>query len=97
MTLDISEHSIEKFRFKPDSSLVETLDYDSDKKTLQVKFKRGKHKGRVRIYKEVAPEDFCKIMSSRSIGRAVLKMTRTHQGETKHSLTLMPRFLNSLL
>jgi hypothetical protein len=97
MTLDISEHSIEKFRFRPNSSLVETLDYDSLQKTLSVRFKRGRYKGLTRLYKEVAPEDFCTIMSAESIGKAVIKMAQTHQGETRKSLLSFPRFLNSIL
>jgi len=95
MTLELPDNSIENLKIRPSSSLVELLDYNGIKKTLRVKYKKGRHKGKIREYSSVDPDLFSNIISSKSVGRSVLKMASEHKGSYVRDWSAL-NWLNSI-
>ncbi|MCS6832766.1 MAG: KTSC domain-containing protein [Flammeovirgaceae bacterium] len=62
----------EKFLVK--SSLVEYLVYDYEKRTLEVKYKSGKHKGQTCVYKNFSQDHLKDILRAESVGKELLKI-----------------------
>jgi hypothetical protein len=62
-------------RFAPKkSSLVEYIIYDAKNKELEVKYKSGKHKGKLKKYAQIAQEQFEYIVASESVGRTLISI-----------------------
>ena len=66
------------------SSLVEYLIYDSQQKSLEVKYKRGKHKGKARKYGDFSKEEFDYITQSSSVGKTLLSVLKRKSIEKKN-------------
>ena len=71
-------------RYSPEqSSLVEYLTFDAEKQTLEVKYKSGKHKGKIRKYKNFIKEEFDYITNGESAGKRLLAVLKRKQDEQK--------------
>lgn len=64
----------EKVSFE-NSSLIEFITYDFGTQTMQVKYKRGKHKGTLRTYEGIPKDAYEEILNAPSShGKALLKV-----------------------
>ncbi|PWJ41996.1 KTSC domain-containing protein [Sediminitomix flava] len=63
------------------SSLIEFLIYDYEAEFLEVKYKRGKHKGKIRGYESITLQDYKEIINSESVGRQLLRTLSHRQKE----------------
>ncbi len=63
------------------SSLVDFLIYDHHTNELIVKYKRGKHKGKARVYNGVTPSDFQEIINATSVGKTLLRTLAKYKKE----------------
>lgn len=61
------------------SSLVEYLIFDAKSKLLEVKYKRGKYKGKSRKYKNFSKEEFEYITDAESIGKRLLSVLKKRE------------------
>ncbi|MEN7550857.1 KTSC domain-containing protein [Rapidithrix thailandica] len=57
----------------PQSSLIDYLVYNYEKRELHVKFKRGKHKGQLRMYHGFSRSEYEGVVNAESPGRTLLK------------------------
>lgn len=57
-----------------DSSVIESIEYNGISHVLDVKYKRGKYKGRTKHYTGVAHDTFLEILNAESIGRTILSL-----------------------
>ncbi|AZQ61027.1 KTSC domain-containing protein [Flammeovirga pectinis] len=64
-----------------ESTLVEFLIYDRQTAELQVSYKRGKHSGKIRKYKDFPADSFDMIITSKSQGRALLRELKRYKHE----------------
>ena len=85
-TKEMKEVLLEKFSPEK-SSLVEHLIFDALLKQLEVKYKRGKHKGKTRIYKDIIREEFDYIITGQSTGKRLLSLLKRKHEEKKQSST----------
>lgn len=65
----------------PDSTLIEFLIYDRQKKVLQVAYKRGKHAGKNKTYNNFPADSFDMIITSKSKGKALLRELNRYKKE----------------
>jgi len=67
-------------RVVPESStLVEYLIFDAQAKQLEVKYKRGRHKGKARKYRNFSREEFEYITDAESIGKRLLSVLKKRE------------------
>jgi len=74
MIVNIETDVLRKITVEVKSSLIDYLEYSKDNCLLKVKFKHGKHKGKIRSYEEVSPEQFFNILTAESVGKALIKL-----------------------
>ena len=61
------------------STLVEYMVFDAQSKQLEVKYKRGKHKGKARKYRNFSKEEFEYITDAESIGKRLLSVLKKRE------------------
>lgn len=67
-------------RVVPESStLVEYMIFDAQTRLLEVKYKRGKHKGKSKRYKNFSREEFEYITDAESIGKRLLSVLKKRE------------------
>ncbi len=76
MLATLDTDNLREIRVDVRSSIIEYMEYSKSELTLSIKFKGGKHKGRVRSYEDIAPQRFFELLSEPSIGKAVLRMLK---------------------
>ncbi|MBX2844024.1 MAG: KTSC domain-containing protein [Flammeovirgaceae bacterium] len=62
------------------SSILEYMRYSEQEKELEVKFKKGKWKGKKKVFKNISKEVYQTIIDSESVGRALIEVV----GEQKY-------------
>ena len=72
MTTSLQTAHLKRIAADINSSMISYLEYSQEEHKMYVKFKRGRYKGKLREYPEVLPNEFFGLLSSQSIGRAVL-------------------------
>lgn len=70
-----------KERFFLNSKLLEFVIYDYESKTLEVKYKQGKHKGELRKYKDFDSSALHMVIQSDSPGSTLMGILKQVQGE----------------
>ncbi|NME70180.1 KTSC domain-containing protein [Flammeovirga aprica] len=79
----------------PESTLIEFLIYDRQKKALQVNYKRGKHAGETRVYKNFPADSFDMIITARSKGKALLRELKRYKQEEKSFFSFFKNLFSS--
>ncbi len=77
-----------------DSSLVEFFVYDHNLLLLEVKYIRGKHKGKVVNYKNFPRDAFDFITTAESKGKALLSVLKKRKQETSSFFSFFKNFFN---
>lgn len=67
------------------SSLVEYMIFDAQAKQLEVKYKRGKHKGKARKYRNFSKEEFEYITDAESIGKRLLSVLKKREMDSEQA------------
>ncbi len=78
-----SREIIEEKIYIKSSSLIEYVVYNRTTLLLQVKYKRGKHKNKVRFYEGITADEYNQIMQSKTKGRALVKVLKHKREENK--------------
>jgi len=81
MLTTVDTENLEDIRVGVQSSLIEYLEYSKHDSTLSIKFKGGKHRGRVRSYEDVPAQSFFELLSQPSIGKAVLRLLKSRSSD----------------
>lgn len=76
------EKEVIREKFKVKSSLINYLVYDYQKEELDVKYKRGKHKGNTRTYTNISQAELKEILESDSPGKQLLKLIGKKKGNS---------------
>ena len=76
------KNEVIKEKFKLDSTLVEYVIYDYQKKELDVLYKKGKHKGNTRTYKHITEVELREIVESDHPGKRLLKTIAKKKGNS---------------
>ena len=74
MTAKFDTSKLKKIKVDVTSSIIEYLEYSYNEYVLNIKFKRGRHRGKVRSYDETTPQESFELLNEPSVGKAVLKM-----------------------
>ncbi|GAA4821444.1 hypothetical protein [Algivirga pacifica] len=90
----MKQHVIKEKLDLPQSSLVEFLVYDYMTEELGVKYKRGKHKGKLRTYKQITNREYQWICGEESVGKALMKVLSEHK---RHESGLWDKFRHALI
>ncbi|GAB4345023.1 MAG: hypothetical protein OHK0038_25260 [Flammeovirgaceae bacterium] len=67
---------IVKEKFLVKSSLVEYMIYDYERKTLEVMYKSGKHKGELCTYKNFSKDHLKEVLKAESVGRELMRILK---------------------
>lgn len=79
----------------PKSTLVDFLIYDKQTTLLQVAYKRGKHAGKIREYKNFPADSYDMILTSNSKGRALLRELKRYKQEEKSFFSFFKNLFSS--
>jgi hypothetical protein len=80
-----------------ESTLVEFVIFNHEKRQMKVKYLRGKHEGKVRTYNNIPPEAFKNITEAKSKGKQVLKTIAKYRQEKSSFFTSFKNWFNSNL
>lgn len=75
------------------SSLIEYVIYNRQTLLFQVKYKKGKYKGRIRLYEGITIDEYNQIIQSNSKGRMLMKVLKKKKEENAWYNRLL-RFLH---
>ncbi|MBD0402509.1 KTSC domain-containing protein [Flammeovirga sp. EKP202] len=78
----------------PESTLIEFLIYDRQKKSLQVAYKRGRHAGENRVYKNFPADSFDMIITAPSKGKALLRELKRYKKEENSFFSFFKKIFN---
>lgn len=65
---------IRRLNVEVDSSVIEGLEYNTTSRTLGVRYKKGKFRGKTKYYEDVDHTVFFDIINAESVGRRVLSL-----------------------
>ncbi|KXX70016.1 KTSC domain-containing protein [Flammeovirga sp. SJP92] len=79
----------------PESTLIDFLIYDRQKKTLQVTYKRGKHAGKSKVYRNFPADSFDMIITAPSKGKSLLRELKRYKQEEKSFFSFFKNIFSS--
>lgn len=81
MTTTLQTEHLKRIAIDVNSSMVSYLEYSKEECKMYVKFKRGRHKGKLREYTEVMPEAFFGLLGAPSVGKALIQYLESRKSE----------------
>ena len=84
MQYNIESDNIERIRVEVNSSLIDFLEYSRKSLVLQVRFIHGKHKGKVRTYEDIVPQQFYNLLEAHSVGKALIHLLDQYKSNKEY-------------
>ena len=72
MTATLQAQHLKRISVDVNSSIVSHLEYSKEEHSMNVRFIRGRHKGKLRKYDHVMPHEFFDLLSAPSLGKALI-------------------------
>ena len=84
MLYNLESDNIQRIKVEVNSSLVDFLEYSHPTLELRVRFAHGKHKGKVRTYEEIVPQQFYALLQAPSVGKALIHLLEEHRSNKEY-------------
>lgn len=79
MTASLQTEHLKRITADVNSSYVSYLEYSKEDYRMSVKFIRGRHKGKLREYGNVMPQEFFNLLNAPSLGKAIIHFLETRK------------------